>query len=65
MKQIKFNKCIIFQGFDGPKLDRDDLMAGWKDRWTQVRKHWTIHTKTYEEKKHGPNMAILEALYKK
>lgn len=53
------------QAFEGPQPDREELMSGWKDRWTQVRRKWNEHTKQYEEKKHGPNMAVLEVLYKK
>ncbi|XP_031629037.1 protein lin-37 homolog [Contarinia nasturtii] len=55
----------VDRGFDGPKHDRNVLLTSWKERWCQVRKKWLDHTKDYEEKKHGVNMAILEALYKK
>lgn len=65
MLKFKKNKSLCIQGFEGPKQDRDKLMASWQDRWNKVRKNWSNHTKEYEEKKHGVNMAILEALYKK
>lgn len=46
-------------------MTRDELLTGWKDRWNQVRKKWENHSKQENEKKHGQNIKILEALYKK
>lgn len=56
---------LISKDIEEPNHEREDIMASLKERWIQVRKNWMEHSKEYEEKKYGTNIAILEALYKK
>lgn len=64
-KLMKLNSHIRMQDIEEAPISREDLLAELKTKCTQVRTKWINHAKTYEEKRHGSSMAILEALYKK